>query len=262
MSLGFRGDVVDYYHRWRRGYPAAVIDSLVATFGLTTADVVLDIGCGTGQLAVPVAARVRAVVGLDPEPDMLSRARSAAVELGVPNVSWLLGADTDVPALRGLLGDGSVGAVTIGQALHWMDHDTLFRALAPLLRPAGGIAVLTNGAPMWLQDSPWSRALLEFLEEWFGHPITGTYGIEDDRRRRYRESLAAAGFHLGEQTVGYTDAVDLERIVGSVFSALTDDMLPAPDRRDEFTERAGRALAPSAPFVERVDVEILTGRLG
>jgi ubiquinone/menaquinone biosynthesis C-methylase UbiE len=261
MNLGFRGDVVDFYHRWRRGYPPPVIDRLVAVVGLTPADVVLDIGCGTGQLTVPLAERVRSVVGLDPEPDMLTRARAEAAELGVSNVSWVLGADTDLPALGGLLGDRSIGGVTIGQALHWMDHDMLFRALAPLLRSGGGIAVVTNGAPMWLQDSPWSRALLAFLEEWFGHPITGTYGIEEDRRRGYRESLPAAGFGVSEHTIRYTDTVDLERIVGSVFSALTVDRLPAPGRRAEFAQRAADALAPYAPFVEQVDVDILAGRL-
>ena len=51
---------------------------------------------------------------------MLARARRAAVEQGVTNASWVLGADTDLPALAALLGDRRAGSVTIGQALHWM----------------------------------------------------------------------------------------------------------------------------------------------
>jgi SAM-dependent methyltransferase len=112
--------------------------------------VVVDLGCGTGQLTVPLAARVRAVIGVDPSPDMLSRARREAP--GSKNAVWFLGADTDLPHLANLLGERSVAAITIGQALHWMDHETLFRAVKPLLRPGGGIAVVTNGTPLW-----WSR---------------------------------------------------------------------------------------------------------
>lgn len=39
---------------------------------------VVDLGCGTGQLALPMAGRVHAVVGVDPEPDILRRAHQAA----------------------------------------------------------------------------------------------------------------------------------------------------------------------------------------
>ncbi|MBG0831717.1 class I SAM-dependent methyltransferase [Planomonospora sp. ID67723] len=260
MDLGFRGEVADLYHRYRRGYPPAVIDSLVESFGLTGDDTVVDLGCGTGQLALPIARQVRAVVGLDPEPDMLLRARRAADEQGVANVSWMIGADTDTPTLGRLLGDGTVGAVTIGQALHWMDHDRLFHTLAPLVRPGGGVAVLANGTPLWQQDTAWSRALRDVLEQWCGRKLTRTCGTDEESRRRYGTSLAAAGFEVHETGVDYTDELDLDRIVGSVYSALPVDELPAPDRRPSFAEQVRCALEPYAPFTEHVRVATLIGR--
>ena len=166
VDLGFHGELVEYYHRYRHGYPATVIDLLAELFGLTGRDVAIDLGCGTGQLTLALAGRVRAALGVDPEPDMLRRAQQAAGEAGARNVSWMLGADTSVPALGGLLGDGSVAVVTIAQALHWMAHAELFEACVPLLRPGGGLAVVTNGTPLWLQDSDWSRALRGFLARW------------------------------------------------------------------------------------------------
>lgn len=104
---------------------------------------------------------------------MLARARRAAAEQGVENASWVIGADTDIPALAALLGDRRAGAVTIAQALHWMRYRELIPALVPLLRPGGGIAVITNGTPMWLQDSPWSQALRSFLGQWLGTSPAG-----------------------------------------------------------------------------------------
>ncbi len=74
MDLGFRGEVVDFYHRYRRSYPRAVIDAIVRAFKLATDDIAVDLGCGTGQLTFPIARRVRAVIGVDPQPDMLVRA--------------------------------------------------------------------------------------------------------------------------------------------------------------------------------------------
>ncbi len=260
MGVGFRGEVAGFYLRYRRGYSPAVLDEVVAAFGLGTDDVAVDLGCGTGQLTLPLAERVRAVVGVDPEPDMLALARSAAAERGVTNASWLVGADTDVPALGALLGECTVGAVTIGQALHWMDHDRLFRALLPLVRNGGGVAVVTNGAPLWLQDTAWSRALRDCLQDWFGSRPTQPCGTDDASQRRYRDSLVAAGYDVAATTVEHTDELDLDDIVGGVYSAVSVDQLPPPDQRPVFAERVRAALEPHAPYTEHVTVSILAGR--
>lgn len=261
VDLGFRGEVADLYHRYRHGYPAAVIDALAGAFGLTGQDVVVDLGCGTGQLTLPMARRVRAVVGVDPEPDMLRRARRAATDSGVPNVSWILGADTDIPALRGLLGDRSAAAVTVGQALHWMDHARLFRAVVPLVRAGGGIAVVTNGTPLWFQDTDWSLALRGFMERWLDTKVTYRCGTDEDSQRRYTEELSSAGFDVLSTAVDYDADLDLDQLVGGVYSALGVTRLPAPDQRAAFAGQVRAALAPHDHFTEHVHVAILAGKV-
>ena len=260
VDLGFRGEVADLYHRYRRGYPPQVIAELVAALELTGDDLVMDLGCGTGQLAIPLARQVRAVVGLDPEGDMLARARTAAAGESAQNICWMLGSDADVPTLRTLLGEGSVSAACIGQALHWMDHETLFPALRPLLRAGGGIAVVTNGLPLWLQDSPWSRALRSSLQEWQGTKLVRTCGTDEASQRNYRSSLAGAGFEVIESRVDYSDELNLEQVIGGVYSALPVDRLPPLERRPEFADRVAAALAGHAPFLEHVSVAMLIGR--
>lgn len=83
MQLGFSGEVVHYYQKYRRGYPTPVIDALAAALQLRPDDVVVDLGCGTGQLTLPLARRVRAVIGMDPEADMLEVARDVGQEQGL-----------------------------------------------------------------------------------------------------------------------------------------------------------------------------------
>ena len=258
MDLGFRGEVVDFYHRFRRGYPREVIDSLVDAFGLTTDDVVVDLGCGTGLLALPIAGRVRSVVAVDPEPDMLLRAERAAREQNVTNVSWMRGNDADMPTL---VGERNLGAVTIGQALHWMDHEKLFRALVPFFRPGGGVAVVTNGTPLWLQDTAWSHALRGYLEDWLGSELTRACGTDDASQQRYRDSLTAAGYDVVATYVDYTDELTAEQIIGGVWSALPVDRLPTPEERPDFAARLRHTLEPHLPFTERIRVTTLIGRI-
>ena len=261
VDLGFSGDVVEFYHRYRHGYPAAVIDVLVDAFQLSLQDVVVDLGCGTGQLTLPLAEKVRGVVGVDPEPDMLRRAREAADDADVSNVAWLLGTDTDLPAVSRVIGDGSIGAVTVGQALHWMQHDQLFISAASLVRAGGGVAVVTNGAPLWLQDSDWSRALREWLERWLDETLTFACGTDEPSQRRYHEAMTRAGFDVLSTSVDYEVELSLDQIVGGILSAMPVDRLPAPDARPGFAQQIGEALGPHRSFSEQVRVAILAGRL-
>jgi tRNA/tmRNA/rRNA uracil-C5-methylase (TrmA/RlmC/RlmD family) len=46
----------------------------------------LDLGCGTGQLALPLAKYFEEVIGMDPEPEMIVEAEAAAKCLSIKNV--------------------------------------------------------------------------------------------------------------------------------------------------------------------------------
>ncbi|WP_318307593.1 class I SAM-dependent methyltransferase [Amycolatopsis solani] len=253
----FGGEVSDFYQRFRRGYPAEVADELAAAFALSQVqDVVLDLGCGTGQLTRALAPHARAVLGMDPEPAMLDQARRAT---SLPNISWLLGADTEVSALLPIIGHGRLAAVTVAQALHWMDHERLFAAARPLLRPGGGIAVVTNGVPLWLQDTAWSAAVRDVVAAYLGTPPHRTCGTDEASQQRYATALAAAGYAVDQRVVEYATTLTVEEIVGGVFSAMSPEQLPAPDARPAFTARVRTALAPHGPLREAVRVRILLG---
>ena len=258
-DLGFRGEVVDLYHRYRRGYPTAVLDALVDAFGLNSQDIVIDLGCGTGQLTLPLARRVGVAFGIDPEPDMLNRARRAAEESEVGNIVWARGADADMPGVGRLLGAQSVAAVTIGQALHWMQPTELFAALVPMLRPDGGVAVITNGTPLWLQRSAWSRALRGFLQAWLGTTLTATCGADSGSQRRYSEELVAAGFTVSQRSIEYVDDLTLEQLVGGLLSAFPVDELPPTHERPAFAEHIRDALPDQQRYTETVRVDMLLG---
>ncbi|MGW5384901.1 class I SAM-dependent methyltransferase [Nocardia sp. NPDC003963] len=63
-----------HYARYRPGYPESLFDDLIRRFRLDGTGRLLDLGCGTGQLTLPLAAHFAEAVGVDPEPEMLAEA--------------------------------------------------------------------------------------------------------------------------------------------------------------------------------------------
>ena len=251
-GTGFSGEVVEYYARYRRGYPDAVVQRIVDAFALTEDDVALDLGCGTGQLTYALAGRVGTMIGMDPEPDMLAAAAAAATSR-TGTVAWVLGSDRDLPTVGRAL--RPLGALTVAVAIHWMDRATLFRAARPLLRPGGGVAVVTNGSPLWLQDADWSRELGAFLADWTGRP-GATCQTDAAGRRLTRDALEDAGYDVTETTVDYSAPLSIDAVVGGVLSAMT--LPPAPERR-RFVAELERRLRPYAPLTEEVRVTLQLG---
>jgi trans-aconitate methyltransferase len=253
MGGTFGAETAEFYAKFRRGYPDAVVDAVVDRLGLSPADTVIDLGCGTGHLTRPLAQRVGMVVGVDPEADMLEAARRSTGGDLRSNVIWVLGSDTDIPMFRRLMGDGEVAAITIGQALHFMDHTRLFREARPLVRVGGGLAVIANGIPLWQQDSEWSRALHRALGEWFQTTPTAMCGTDRETQARYAEALTAAGYDVHEVAHEYNDELDVEQVLGGLYSALSPDELPV-ERRAAFAHHITRALPTGPPFTEVVRV--------
>ncbi|HEX4465900.1 MAG TPA: class I SAM-dependent methyltransferase [Solirubrobacteraceae bacterium] len=72
----------------------------------------LELGCGTGSLTVLLARALPAssVVGLDPDPDVLARAR---LKDPSDSIEWILAGATELP-----LADGSFDCVVASLVLH------------------------------------------------------------------------------------------------------------------------------------------------
>ena len=60
--------------------------------------------------------------------------------------------------------------------------------------------------------------------------------------------------------VDYEDELDVEHVIGNLYSATPADRLPSPGLRPVFEARIRQAL-PDRSFTERVSVSVLTGRV-
>ena len=108
-----------YYARYRPAYPREAIDILTARFNLNQATAVLDLGCGTGQIAIPLAARGIPVYAVDPDVEMLAEGLRAEQRAGIYGITWLGGDDDCLNRLP----LAPLTLCTMGESYHWMNRD-------------------------------------------------------------------------------------------------------------------------------------------
>lgn len=132
-ATGF-ASAADAYERGRPGYPEEAIAWMAERLDLREGRDVLDLAAGTGKLTralVPSGARVIAVEPIDEMREQLFRA--------LPDVDAFHGTAESIP-----LPDGSVDAITYGQAFHWFRADEALREIRRVLRTGGSLALVWN----------------------------------------------------------------------------------------------------------------------
>jgi arsenite methyltransferase len=101
---------------------------------------VLDIGCGAGTdtlVAAQMVAPAGRVTGIDMTPEMLSRARAAATEMGAGNVDFVEGDVEKLPfpaeSFDVVISNGVIDLIP--------DKDAVFAELYRVLRPGGRLQI-------------------------------------------------------------------------------------------------------------------------
>ncbi len=130
MTIDF-GKTADDYARHRAGFPPAFFARL-ERLGLLRAGVrALDLGAGTGTVALGLAARGASVTALDPAAPMLAQAAARAQELGLALRTVEAKAETTG------LPDAAFDLVIAGQCWHWFDRPRAAAEARRLLAPGG-----------------------------------------------------------------------------------------------------------------------------
>ena len=168
--------IAERYEAARPGYPAHVVDSVVAAAGLGPGAAVLEVGCGTGQLTERLARPGFRVTAIDIGASMIAAARRRVTS---EDVSFQVTSFEDLDAA-----DASFGLLISSAAFHWVDPEIAFTKSARLLRPGGWLALL--GAEEHYDDP--LGAALDVL--WAAHGDTGGAW---ERRPSAPEAVAATG---------------------------------------------------------------------
>jgi len=101
-------------------------ESQVAFLGLSSSETVLDVGAGTGRLALPMARRAKSVTALDQSAGMLSCLRENMAAEGLENIrfihkSWQAVSLDELEPHDVVLSSNSLGVYDLREALAKMD---------------------------------------------------------------------------------------------------------------------------------------------
>jgi SAM-dependent methyltransferase len=187
--------------------PTEIDRDLLDAAGIGQGDVVLDIGCGTGQSTLAAARMTTTgfVLGVDLSAPQLAEARRTAAEQRLDNAVFEQG-DAQVHPLPPEAFDVAISRFGI---MFFADPVAAFTNVARALRPDGRLAFVT---PQRAADQPW-----------FTEPLAGLLGGEG------AGGEADAGVPTPDDgTPGMFSCADPERIVAVLSDAGFVDVRPEP----------------------------------
>jgi precorrin-6B methylase 2 len=187
--MGRFATTAELYEQYRPPYSAEFFQAVAQRLTLSKQHALIDLGTGPGLLALGFAPYAGRVVGVDPEPKMLAAARAAAARAGA-DVTFFEGRAEDLPEdIAGF------DVVTIGRALHWMDHNALGPLFARLVAPGGAIVVcasfsVRDGRNPWLADYDAAR------RNWSDTGLLVAADKGQQIHRNLPDVLSPAGFNV------------------------------------------------------------------
>ena len=177
---------------------------------LSPSDSALDVCCGTGDLALELAARVAPggnVVGCDFSEPMLDLAREKAVARSVEGVRFEWADALSLP-----YDAGRFDAVTVGfGARNLADLDRGLREMARVLRPGGRLVILEI-------TQPTRPPLSAFFSLWFDRIVPRLGALSDDSEAYSYLPDSVRSFPGPHRLAELMDGVGLERIRWTVLA--------------------------------------------
>ncbi|RBM19033.1 class I SAM-dependent methyltransferase [Streptomyces sp. PT12] len=137
LSRTFDEDA-ELYDRARPGYPREMYDDLADLGGASVGSRVLEVGCGTGQATVPLAARGCRITAVEAGPRMAAVARRNLAAAGHGATAEVVTADFESWPLP----DEPFDALVSATAFHWIDPAVRVAKAAAALRPGGALSVV------------------------------------------------------------------------------------------------------------------------
>jgi SAM-dependent methyltransferase len=220
-----------YYARYRPVYPASLVSVLRENFRLDGTGRLLDLGCGPGPVAIPLAHLFEEVVAMDPDDAIRAEGERIARERGISNIEWRFGGSKDLS--RAL---GQFRLVTMGNSFHWMDRAPTLDALYDLVTDGGGIAVVGEGAP--IPPPPmthWRAAIHAVIKRYLGERPLPWENPGKPPEERHEAYIARSRF---KDLISYEESFDVEwtidSIIGNLFSMSFCSRRVLGDRVDAF----------------------------
>ena len=229
----------EYYAKYRPGIPEEVINIIVKHFDIKPSDRILDIGCGTGQVALAIEGKCGEMVCLDSDPKMLKQAKKATKDSKI-KVVWINRGSKDLEKIKENLGTFRVA--TICRAFHWMDQEQVLKDLNDLINEDGGIAIFGD-ASFWTGQEEWQRTARRVVQKYLGEERRAGKATFKQSDELWENILARSVFRfIKTHDVPIIRSWDVESIIGYVLSTAFAAPHLFGDQLDRFKEETKNIL--------------------
>lgn len=186
-----------YYDRYRLGYPEVMLAELTRRAEVSGVGRLLDLACGTGQLAFPLRHWFREVWAVDQEGDMVELVRAKAAAEGTEEIRPVVSSAEELDAELGYF-----EMVVIGNAFHRLDRDLVAARILGWLKPGGHLALCWSSSP-WKGAEDWQQVFSATVDKWqekLGAADRVPAGWNLPRERRPdTQVISEAGFEVLER---------------------------------------------------------------
>jgi SAM-dependent methyltransferase len=213
----------------RPPYPARLDPLFVELAGGPNAHL-LDLGCGTAELARRLAPRVRAITAVDQSERMIERARTLPGG-DAPNITWVVGRLEDVAL------SGPFSSALAAQSFHWFDWDVLVGRLATWVPTRRLVLSERREGP-----APWSDALAALYSRFSTNQDFEPFDLVDELTARHY--LTVHG-RMSDRPERFVQSIDDYVTAIHSQNGFSLDRMPAADAR-AFDVAVREAVAPHA----------------
>lgn len=247
-----------YYARYRPAYPPQLFDLLVEKFRLNGSGSLLDLGCGPGDLAIPLASYFEKVIALDADAEMLTEGRRKAVQAGIANIEWVHGRAEQMPPDW-----GPFKLIVIGQFFHWMAQQKVLDSVVTKLQPGGGLTIIGVQGRLWSGRAAWHEVVLSVIKKYLGEKRRAGSGTAKFSGIGW-ENLLDSRFPKTEYDLSthQTDRWSAATLTGYLYSTSYCSRALLGDRVESFERDLEKALLifnPQNEFTEVVTSDVLMG---
>lgn len=212
MARDLFQETVPYYVRYRVPYPEELLTRIRDRAATSGDGLLLDLGSGTGEIALRLAPHFREVTAVEPDPAMQSAGLTKMREQQIENVSW-----HSKTAEAFSADEETFEMVTIGAAFHWMDRGLLARRIRDWLRPGQPLVIL-GYTSIWSGTTDWLRLVREVLQRCLGEKRRAGSGNYPELSQPHEEILLEAGYQIEELETRITQQWTLETLIGNLYS--------------------------------------------
>lgn len=255
------------YADHRPRYPQKLIDDLRRLTIGDHGELLIDWGCGTGELTLPLSRYFDRVIAVDVGGDRVSLGQENARREGAENVEWHVDRAENLE-----IAPESCDLITSASAFHWMDRELLSERAFRGLKRNGALA-LTGGAgvDVWNGAAEWHKVAVECLLKYLGEPPSeekrtgvakqaGGAQQSGTAKKWHGDFLTAAGFQVEHFPYPTEFSWPVDEVAGYMYTITGGLPWSLGDKRAAFERDFIEALTrlnPSGVVQETIDFFLL-----